>query len=117
MADNATGIVLPWEQSAIRGDELPDGLDYPDQVLYLSLRTLYAQKRMGIIDRETAITEKKKLLDEYKAYQFNWSMAEEWTDLIKRTELARAEFRKNPSVENGLRLAEILEGRKHETKS
>lgn len=117
MADNATGIVLPWEQSAIRGDELPSGLDYPDQVLYLNLRMLYAQKRMGIIDRETAITEKKKLLDEYKIYQFNWSMAEEWTELIKRTELARAEFRKNPSIENGLRLVEIIEGRKHETKS
>lgn len=112
MADNATGIVLPWEQSAIRGDELPSGLDYPDQVLYLSLRMLYAQKRMGIIDRERAITEKKKLLDEYKAYQFNWSMAEEWTQIIKLTELARADFRKEPTVENGWKLVHIIEGRK-----
>jgi hypothetical protein len=112
VSESSTGIVLPWEQSAIRGDEIPDGLDYPDQVLYLNLRTLYAQKRMGIIDRDTAITEKKKLLDEYKVYQFNWSMAEEWTEIIKLTELARAEFRKNPSIENGFRLVEIIEGRK-----
>lgn len=117
VSESSTGIVLPWEQQAIRGDELPSGLDYPDQVFYLSLRMLYAQKRMGIIDRDTAITEKKKLLDEYKAYQFNWSMAEEWTQIIKLTELARAEFRKNPSIENGYKLVEIIEGRKHETKS
>lgn len=117
VSESSTGIVLPWEQSAIRGDELPSGLDYPDQVLYLSLRMLYAQKRMGIIDRDTAITEKKKLLDEYKAYQFNWSMAGEWTQIIKLTEIARAEFRKNPSIENGYKLVEIIEGRKHETKN
>lgn len=55
MADNATGIVLPWEQQAIRGDEMPDGLGYADQILYMLLRSLYAQKRLGIIDRETAI--------------------------------------------------------------
>ena len=112
MSESSTGVVLPWEQSAIRGDELPSGLDYPDQVLYLSLRMLYAQKRMGIIDRETAITEKKKLLDEYKSYQFNWSMAEEWTEIIKMTELARAEFRKEPNLENAWKLINIIEGRK-----
>ena len=112
MADNATGIVLPLEQSAIRGDELPDGLDYPDQVLYLSLRMLYAQKRLGIIDRDTAITEKKKLLDEYQAYKLNWSMADRWCDIIKLTELARAEFRKDPTMDNAWKLVNIIEGRK-----
>lgn len=111
VSESGTGIVLPYEQAAIRGDELPNDLDYPDQVLYLQLRMLYAQKRMGIIDRDTAILEKKKLLDEYKIYQFNWSMAEEWTQIIKLTELARAEFRKNPTVENGFKLVEIIEGR------
>lgn len=112
VSESSTGIVLPWEQQAIRGDELPNDLDYPDQVLYLQLRMLYAQKRLGIIDRDTAILEKKKLLDEYKIYQFNWRMSEEWTQIIKLTELARAEFRKNPTVENGFELIKIIEGRR-----
>lgn len=107
----STGIILPWEQLAIRGDEIPDGLDYPDQVLFLNLRTLYAQKRMGIIDRDTAISEKKKLLDEYRYYQANWMMADEWNKIIRATELARAEFRKNPTVENAWTVVNCIEGK------
>ena len=107
----STGIVLPWENAAIRGDEMPDGLEYPDQILFLQLRMLYSQKRQGIIDRDTAIREKKKLLDEYKLYQFRDSMEKEWVEIIKLTELARAEFRKEPTVENGMKLVQIIEGR------
>ena len=112
VSESSTGIVLPWEQQAIRGDEMPNGLEYPDQILYLCLRMLYAQKRAGIIDRDTAIVEKKKLLDEYRCYQFREQMGEEWVQVIKDTDLARAEFRKNPTVENGFKLVEIIEGRK-----
>lgn len=111
VSESSTGVVLPWEQAAIRGEEMPAGLDYPDQVLFLSLRMLYAQKKMDLIDRETAIAEKKKLLDEYKAYKRNWNMGAEWSDIIKKTEIARAEFRKNPTVENGWKIIESIEGR------
>lgn len=112
VSESGTGIVLPWEQSAIRGDELPSGLEYPDQVLYLSLRMLYAQKKLGNIDRERAVTEKKKLLDEYQAYKMNWSMADRWCEIIKLTELARAEFRKEPTLDNAWKLVNIIEGKK-----
>lgn len=111
-SQKSSGVVLPYEQAAIRGDEMPDGLDYPDQVMFLNLRMLYAQKRMNIIDRETAVREKKKLLDEYRVYQFNWNMGTEWTAVIKVTELARAECRKNPSPENTMKLIEIIEERR-----
>lgn len=107
----STGIVLPWENAAIRGDEMPECLEYPDQILFLQLRMLYYQKRQGIIDRDTAIREKKKLLDEYKLYLFRDSMEKEWVEIIKLTELARAEFRKDPTVENGMKLVQIIEGR------
>ena len=112
MADNATGIILPWEQQAIRGEEMPDGLRYAEQILYLCLRMLYAQKKLGIIDRDTAILEKKKLLDEYQCYDFQQKMGDEWVSVIKETELARAEFRKNPTAENAEALVEIIEGRR-----
>ena len=109
---NSTGVVLEWEKQAIRGDEMPDGLDYPEQVLYLQLRMLYAQTRSKVIDRDTAVQEKKKLLDEYRVYKYHWRMGEQWAQVIKDTELARSEFRKNPSIEAAEKLVAVIEGRK-----
>ena len=107
-----TGIVLPWEKDAMAGLEMPDGLPYPDQILYLELRMLYRQYYQKIIDRETATKEKKKLLDEYKVYQFREEMEKQWVEIIRLTELARAEYRKNPCHENAMKLIDIIEGKK-----
>ena len=107
-----TGNVLPWEKDAMAGLEMPDGLSYPDQILYLSLRMLYRQYYQKIIDRETATKEKKKLLDEYKIYQFREELEKQWVEIIRLTELARAEYRKNPCHENAMKLIEIIEGKK-----
>ena len=111
MADE-TGIVLPWEKDAMAGLEMPDGLSYPDQILYLSLRMLYRQYYQKIIDRETATKEKKKLLDEYKIYQFREELEKQWVEIIRLTELARAEYRKKPCHENAMKLIDIIEGKK-----
>jgi hypothetical protein len=108
----STGITLPWEQDAINGNEMPKGLEYPDQVLFLCLRMLYAQKKAGIIDRETAVNEKKSMLEEYRLYQFRNDMEKEWVQMVKNTELLRAEYRKNPTVENGMKLIAAIEGGK-----
>lgn len=111
MADE-TGIVLPWEKDAMAGLEMPDGLSYPDQILYLSLRMLYAQYFKKVIDRETATKEKKKLLDEYRCYQFREKMGDEWVEIIRLTDLARADYKKNPCHENAMKLIEIIEGKR-----
>ena len=111
MADE-TGIVLSWEKDAMAGLEMPDGLSYPDQILYLSLRMLYRQYYQKIIDRETATKEKKKLLDEYKCYQYQDDIGKQWIEVIRLTELARAEYRKNPWHENAMKLSDIIEGKK-----
>lgn len=102
-----------WEKAAMNGDELPKGLEYPEQVYFMSLRLLYDSLRRGIIDRTTAIREKRELMDEYRAYRQNWSMADIWTKVILETELARAEYRKNPCHENAMKLIEVIEGRKY----
>ena len=107
-----TGIVLPWEKDAMAGVELPNGLSYPDQILYLELRMLYRQYYQKIIDRETATKEKKKLLDEYKIYQFREELEKQWVEIIRLTELARAEYRKKPCHENAMKLIDIIEGKK-----
>ena len=111
MADE-TRIVLPWEKDAMAGLEMPDGLSYPDQILYLSLRMLYRQYYQKAIDREMATKEKKKLLHEYKCYKYQDEIGTEWVEIIRLTELARAEYRKNPCHENAMKLIDIIEGKK-----
>lgn len=49
------------ERMAKDGTEMPDGLDYPNQIMYLCLRMLYSQLRLSIIDRDAAIREKSVL--------------------------------------------------------
>ena len=107
----STGVTLPYENKAMNGDDMPDNLDYPDQIMFLQLRMLYDQFKKGIISRDTAQKEKRQLLKEYECYKFRNGMEMEWVEIIKLTELARAEFRKNPSIETAERLVNIIEGR------
>lgn len=106
-----TGVTFSYERQAMNGDELPMGLEYPDQVLYILLRALYDQLRKGIIDRDTAIREKKKLMKEYEAYKFVDQIGKEWVEAIKATEIARADYRKNRTLENADKLLIAIEGR------
>ena len=73
---------------------------------------LYAQYFKKLIDRETATKEKKKLLDQYKVYQHQDEMGKQWVEVIRLTELARADYRKDQCHENAMKLIEIIEGRK-----
>ena len=108
----STGVTLPYEKQAMNGDEMPDGLPYYDQLLFQQLRLLYDSFKKGIINRETAQKEKRQMLDEYESYKIQWKMIDEVSDIVRRTELARADFRKNPSIETAERLAATIEGRK-----
>lgn len=111
MADNALPE-LPYERIAMAGGEMPDGLSYPDQILYLELRMLYHQYYQKVIDRETAVMEKKKMIEQYKGLKFREKMGYHWVEIIRLTELATSEYRKNPCHENAMKLIRILEGRK-----
>lgn len=101
---------FPYERQAMNGNEMPDGLEYPDQIMFLCLRALYAQLRQGIIDRDTAIREKKKLLKEYEHYKFVDQMGKQWVQIIKDTETARSEYRKNRTIENADKLLIAIDG-------
>lgn len=98
------------ERQARDGNEMPDGLEYPDQVLFLCFRMLYTQLRQGIIDRDTAIREKKKLLKEYESYKFVDQMGKEWVQIIRNTEIARSEYRKCRTLENADKLLIAVDG-------
>lgn len=102
---------LPYERIAMAGGEMPKGMDYPDQILFLQLRLLYDSYKRNLIDRETASKEKVALLRTYEAHKIVDGMGKEWVDQIKRTELARANFRKNRTLENADLLVLAIEGR------
>lgn len=110
VSEPRTGITLPYEGIAMAGGEMPDGLEYPDQILFLELRMLYDQYGKGLLDRTTAMKEKRKLLETYRVHQFNDQMGKEWTQQIRLTEVARASYRKERTLENADKLLAAIEG-------
>lgn len=105
-------LELPYEKIAMAGGEMPNGLEYPDQILFLELRLLYDSYKRKLIDRETATREKVELLSNYEAHKIVDKMGKEWVDQIKRTELARATYRKEKTIENADKLLACVEGGK-----
>ena len=103
-------IELPYEKIAMAGGEMPKGLSDADKILFLELRLLYDSYKKGIVDRETARREKVELLKGYDAIKNSGNISKECADLIRRTELARAEYRKNKTIENADKLLACVEG-------
>ena len=105
-------LELPYEEIAMTGGEMPIGLDYPDQILFLELRLLYDSYKKKMIDRETATREKVELLRTHEGHKIVESMGKLWVEQIKKTELCRADYRKNRTLENADRLLKSIEGGK-----
>ena len=103
-------LELPYEKIAMAGGAMPEGLEYPDQILFLELRLLYDSYKRQLIDREQATLEKVELLRVYEAHKIVDSCGNEWVDQIKRTELARAAYRKEKTIENADKLLACVEG-------
>lgn len=112
MADTKL-LELPYEKIAMAGGEMPNGLEYPDQILFLELRLLYDSYKRKLIDRDVATREKVELLRTYEAHKIVDRMGKEWVDQIKRTELARATYRKEKTIENADKLLACVEGGKY----
>lgn len=110
-----TGLVFEWEFDAMAGKPTPDGLDYPERAFYRSLRDLYHQHKNGVISRSTAIKEKLMMIQEYKRQKESWEIVQMFSDMIKRTEKARGEYRKNRTLENADKLVEAIDGIKIKT--
>lgn len=91
---------LPYERNAMVGGEMPDGLEWYDRKMFLMLRMLYHQYKCGIIDRETAKREKRKLLQDYEEQKSQKAFSKEMARRIIATDAARAAYRKNRTLEN-----------------
>lgn len=109
-------LELPYEKIAMAGGEMPKGLEYPDQILFLELRLLYDSYKRKLIDRDKATQEKVELLRTYETHKIVEKMGKEWVDQIKRTEVARVAYRKERTLENADQVVDCVEGRRFNAK-
>jgi hypothetical protein len=103
-------LEMPYEKIAMAGGEMPKGLEYPDQILFMELRLLYDSYKRKLVDRDVATREKVELLRTYEAHKIVDRMGKVWVQIIKKTELARAQYRKNKTIENADKLVSCIEG-------
>lgn len=108
------GIKFPFERFAMNREEMPDGLDLPDQMAFTALRNIYHAYRERILSRDAATQEKRKIYttwDKAKREQdFRKRLMEVQLRTIRETEIAASICRKDPTPENALRLCDALVG-------
>lgn len=109
-------------ERANRNEEIPDGLQLHDSLLFLSLRHVYAQFHDGRIDRETAQREKNRLVYQHgnhkKQTDLALELARHYQAVTIETEGMRADLRKkikakapeDQIVRAAIRLIETMEG-------
>ena len=107
-------MVFPYEKQAMNREPIPDGLDWLDQKMYLSLRNLYADVQNGTISRETGILDKKKLAASYQKERENESFNQKWArhtaQLWKGIEYAQNLYRTSKTLENADKLSVAIDG-------
>ncbi|MBC5735264.1 hypothetical protein [Lawsonibacter hominis] len=105
---------LWYEETAMQGMPMPDGLDRIDQRMFLDLRALYWQLRNGVVDRDTAIQDKRRLVGSYQRAKDRDGLRQKLLDasvtLWKETEGARSEYRRERTLEHADKLAAAIDG-------
>lgn len=110
MNTEARIVELPYERIAMAGGEMPDGLQWFDRQIFLQLRMLYEQFKKGIVDRETASKEKRRILENYDLRKFQENYTKDIAQIIMKTEEARNAYRKNRTLENADAIILAFEG-------
>lgn len=65
------------ERLAAKGDEIPDGLSLPEQLLFLTLRELYSNFKNGTVNRERAKREKQRIMIAYGQLSNSYKVVEQ----------------------------------------
>ena len=89
---------------------MPEDLEWYDRQMFLQLRMLYHQFKTGIVDRETASREKRKMLVDYDFQKFQCVLTKDMAKKIMDTDKARTEYRKNRTLENADAIIFAFEG-------
>lgn len=105
---------FPWEQAAMNGDLMPDGLSPAEQCAYQATAYLYARFRLKAIDRETGHREKLLIKATLERRMADTAFADRLTqhhvELTKKIELAHIAYRKERTLEKADRLSAVLDG-------
>ena len=72
------------ERLASRGEEIPDDLDTPEQLLYLTLRELYKNFHSGTVNRDRAKREKNRIYVGYQKIKAEHDVLEQHLAIRKR---------------------------------
>lgn len=88
------------EDLAFNGAELPKGLHFPEQMLFLRFRCLYAYARQIHMDPAQGKREKEEIITEYLGNLVHYILFLGSSERYKATETAAAEIRKDPEVYN-----------------
>ena len=115
----SAGFTFQWEQAAMRGDDMPDGLCVYEQAAFQAVRYLYKLYHEKAIDREAAGKEKRKIrkaLDaEIENAKFQDRLAKYSADMFKRVEAANSAYRLSSNhTPEADRLSNIILGLKED---
>ena len=99
------------EKLAAKGSEMPDGLTAPEQLLFLSLRQLYAIYRNGRLPKDIAKAEKTKIYQEFAQNELNYKCWKEGLEKQKRLSFIIQDI-KNSDCEICKKYLRVLEGLK-----
>ena len=83
---DGNNVLINIERTAANGGELPDNLELPEQLLFLTLRELYSNYKAGAVERERAKREKQRILSAYKALKISYEITNEHEKIRKRLE-------------------------------
>lgn len=93
------------EQVAIKQLGMPHGLTPPEKFIFLALRNIYAYYQSGKMSKEEAGLEKRRALQDYEDLQKKYSFVMAQAEMIKRSEMLRAQINKATSKDDMLATA------------
>jgi hypothetical protein len=88
---------INFERAAFLREPMPAGLCLSEQKAFLALRFLYAEFDRGVISKEQAALEKRKLLAQMEHELKIDKLNEQISQLWKRIEQPAREYAKNPT--------------------
>lgn len=97
------------EDLAFQGAEMPKGLAFPEQLLFLRFRFLYAYARQIQMDPAQGRREKEEIVTEYLGHLANHILYMGCNDLWKNTEAAANEIQKDPALYNNPKVRALME--------
>ena len=83
------------ERSAAKNAPMPDGLEVPEQYLFLALRGLYLAYRFGGMEKTQAKQEKTKVLDTYKDLCLKWNIVQQHMRMLRAVQKYEGSIRES----------------------